>query len=80
MIAHKFKQSINSNWWVTISKLFCQYQLIIYKYMSTLAAARADNYYYSKNYDHTKVPEKKQADQPFKVVEGQRVGGSKVRY
>ena len=51
--------------------------------MSTLAAARADNFYYSKNYNPDKVPPKKSelAEQkPFKVVEGQRVGGTKVRY
>lgn len=52
-------------------------------YMSTLAAARADNYYYPKNYNPANVPPKKSElteDKPFKVVEGQRVGGSKVRY
>ena len=51
--------------------------------MSTLAAARADNFYYSKNYNPDKVPLKKSElapDKPFTVVEGQRVGGSKVRY
>lgn len=51
--------------------------------MSTLAAARADNFYYSKNYNPDKVPPKKSElaeDKPFKVVQGQRVGGSKVRY
>lgn len=51
--------------------------------MSTLAAARADNFYYSKNYNPDKVPPKKSElapDKPFTVVEGQRVGGSKVRY
>lgn len=36
--------------------------------MSSLAAARADGYYFSKNYDPTKVPDKKQADKPFNVV------------
>ena len=36
--------------------------------MSTLAAARADNFYYSKNYNPEKIPEKVQADTPFKVV------------
>lgn len=39
--------------------------------MSTLAAARADNFYYSKNYNPDKVPPKKSElaeDKPFKVV------------
>lgn len=51
--------------------------------MSTLAAARADNFYISKNYDPSKVKAKKSdtaEEKPFKVVEGERVGGSKVRY
>lgn len=38
--------------------------------MSTLAAARADNFYYPKNYNPEKVPPKKSElteDKPFKV-------------
>ncbi len=51
--------------------------------MSSLAAARADGYYRSKNFDPAKfVPKKSDVayDKPFVVVEGQRIGGSKVRY
>lgn len=33
--------------------------IIIQLLMSTLAAARADNFYYSKNYNPEKVPPKK---------------------
>lgn len=43
----------------------------ICNYMSTLAAARADNFYYPKNYNPEKVPPKKSElteDKPFKVV------------
>lgn len=51
--------------------------------MSSLAAARADGFYRPKNFDPTKVVPKKSdlaEEKPFVVVEGQRVGGSKVRY
>lgn len=51
--------------------------------MSTLAAARADNFYRPKNFDPSKVVPRKSdlaEEKPFVVVEGQRVGGSKVRY
>lgn len=51
--------------------------------MSTLAAARADNFYVKKNFDPKNVPPKKsqlKEDKPFQVVEGERVGGGKVRY
>ena len=51
--------------------------------MSSLAAARADGYYRPKNFDPAKMEVRKSdfpADKPFKVVEGQYIGGSKVRY
>ena len=51
--------------------------------MSSLAAARADGFYRPKNFDPSKVIPKKsdiQHEKPFVVVEGQRVGGSKIRY
>ena len=51
--------------------------------MSTLAAARADNFYRPKNFDPSKVAPHKSdnpPEKPFKVVEGHRVGGSKLRY
>lgn len=48
--------------------------------MSSLAAARADGFYRPKNFDADKLEIRKDYDKPFVVVEGQRVGGSKVRY
>lgn len=51
--------------------------------MSSLAAARADGYYRPKNFDPSKMEVRKSDtphEKPFVVVEGQRVGGSKVRY
>lgn len=51
--------------------------------MSSLAAARADGFYRPKNFDPAKIVPKKSdlaEEKPFVVVEGQRVGGSKVRY
>ena len=51
--------------------------------MSSLAAARADGFYRPKNFDPNKVEVRKsdfQHEKPFKVVEGQRVGGNKIRY
>lgn len=51
--------------------------------MSSLAASRADGYYRPKNFDPTKIALRKSdfpEDKPFVVVEGQRVGGNKIRY
>lgn len=51
--------------------------------MSTLAAARADNFYFSKTYDPAKIkPRKSDTEErkPFVRVEGQHIYGKKIRY
>jgi polygalacturonase len=51
--------------------------------MSTLAAARADNFYFSKTYDPEKVKPRKsdlEERKPFTRVEGQHIYGKKIRY